>query len=91
MFTILENSTMMMYMTQEIDKHLTANGRLRKRDIMTANFLGGLAWGLGTVIGATVVVAVLLSFLNFVGYIPVVGELGSQLRNDIENVRPMKK
>lgn len=81
----------MIYMTKEIYNHLTAGGRLRKRDIMTANFLGGLAWGLGTVIGATVIVALLLSVLNFVGYIPVVGELGSQLRNDIENVRPIKK
>lgn len=60
-------------MTEQIDKHLTANGRLRKRDIMAANFLGGLSWGFGTVVGATVVVALLFGILRTVNLIPVVG------------------
>ncbi len=37
---------------------------------MISNFLGGLSWGLGTVIGATVVVAILISVLRFFNFIP---------------------
>jgi len=48
-------------MTPEIDKHLTAGGRLRKRSVILNNFLGGLAWGFGTVVGATLVVAIVVS------------------------------
>lgn len=40
---------------------------------MTKNFLGGLAWGLGSVIGATVVVAILVGLLSVVDFIPFVG------------------
>lgn len=34
----------------------------KKKDILINHFLGGVAWGVGTVIGATVIV-------GFVGYI----------------------
>ena len=43
---------------------------LSKNQIMISNFLGGLSWGLGTVIGATVVVAILISVLRFFNFIP---------------------
>lgn len=71
--------------TEEIKKHLTANVFMRKREIMAANFLGGLAWGLGTVIGATVFVAVLLGVLRFLGFVPVIGEFVTQIKSDIES------
>ncbi|OGE33638.1 hypothetical protein A3C59_00145 [Candidatus Daviesbacteria bacterium RIFCSPHIGHO2_02_FULL_36_13] len=45
----------------------------RKRDVMTRNFLGGLAWGLGSVIGATVIVAILVGLLSAIDFIPFVG------------------
>ncbi len=41
-----------------------------KKDIMVANFLGGLAWGLGTVIGATIVAAILISILKYFYFVP---------------------
>lgn len=34
---------------------------------MVNNFLGGLAWGAGSVIGAGVIVAILGTFLNALG------------------------
>lgn len=43
---------------------------MKKRHIMLANFLGGLAWGLGTVIGATIIAAVVISILNYFNFIP---------------------
>ena len=66
-------------MTPQIEKHLTANMNMRKRDIMMANFLGGLAWGLGTVIGATIVAAVVISLLNYFNFIPGLDQITNQL------------
>ncbi len=54
-------------MTPQIDQHLTANGRLRKRDIILNNFLGGMAWGFGTVVGAGVVVGIIVYILRSLG------------------------
>lgn len=54
--------------TPEIKKHITANAHLSKKQIITANFLGGLAWGFGTVVGATVVVAIIGAILHLLGF-----------------------
>lgn len=48
-------------------KKLTANAHVKKRDVLIANFLGGIAWGLGSVIGATIIVAILVWVLTMVG------------------------
>ena len=48
-------------------KKLTANQWVKKKDILFANFIGGMAWGLGSVIGATIFVAVLVWILNLLG------------------------
>ena len=42
--------------------------------LMFHNFLGGMAWGLGTVIGATIVVAILLFLMRALGGVPLIGE-----------------
>ncbi len=54
-------------MTPQIERHLTAGAHMSKKDIIVGNFLGGLAWGLGTVIGATVVAAIVIYILSTVG------------------------
>ena len=48
-------------------KKLTGNQWVKKKDIVLANFVGGVAWGLGSVIGATIFVAVLVWILNLLG------------------------
>lgn len=53
--------------THQIESHLRANMNMSKKDIMVGNFLGGLAWGLGTVVGATLVVAILIYSLKALG------------------------
>ncbi|MBI2019754.1 hypothetical protein HYS95_03770 [Candidatus Daviesbacteria bacterium] len=40
-----------------------------------ANFLGGLAWGLGTVIGATIIAAVVIAILRAFNFIPGLDQL----------------
>ena len=65
--------------TRQIEKHLHANMTDRKRDIMVANFLGGLAWGLGTVIGATVIVAILFAVLKPLNFLPGIDTILEQM------------
>lgn len=69
--------------TKEIENHLTAHSRIKKKDVIIANFLGGLAWGFGTVVGATVVVALLLALLRALGYVPLIGDLVSDVRENL--------
>lgn len=54
--------------TPEIKKHLTANAHLSRKKVMIYNFLGGLSWGFGTVIGASVVVAIIGAILHALGF-----------------------
>jgi hypothetical protein len=61
--------------TKQIERHLTANSYMKKKDIVVGNFLGGIAWGLGTVIGASVIVGIIVAFSKFVGW----GEIVSQI------------
>lgn len=56
-----------MEVTKEIRDHLTAKMEISKKNIIIGNFLGGLAWGVGTVIGASVVVAIIGAILNNLG------------------------
>lgn len=49
------------------DTKLMAGSNTSKKNILLNNFLGGLAWGLGTVVGAGVIVAVVGAILNLVG------------------------
>ena len=55
---------------------------MRKRDIMLGNFLGGLAWGFGSVVGATIVVAIILGVL---GNLPGFGSFSKQISNTINS------
>lgn len=53
--------------TKEIHHHLTSNAHVSKKDIIIGNFLGGIAWGVGTVVGASVIVAIIGAILNNLG------------------------
>ena len=46
-------------------------------------FVRGLATGLGTVVGATLLVSVLLYFLSQIDYIPIIGEWASEIADQI--------
>lgn len=47
-------------------------------------FLRGLAFGLGSVVGATILVSALVYLLSSVDFIPVLGEWASQIIQVIE-------
>jgi hypothetical protein len=72
-------------MADPIVSHLTAGGYLKKRKILVNNFIGGLAWGVGSVLGATVVVAILIAILRFFNFIPGITDLTNTIdRNTIK-------
>ena len=50
-----------------------------------ANFLSGMAWGLGTVIGATFVLAFLLFILSQLDTAPLIGDYISDILNYVQN------
>lgn len=58
-------------MSPQIENHLSANMNMKKKDIILGNFLGGLSWGVGTVIGASVIFAVLGWTLNILGFFDI--------------------
>ena len=60
---------------ETIDHHLTAFGKMKKRNIIINNFIGGLAWGVGSVIGATIVISILIGVLRNFNFIPGVQQL----------------
>lgn len=69
----------MAQLTPQIEQHLSVNMNISKRSLMLSNFLGGLAWGLGSVVGATIVVALLIGFLKTINFVPIVGNFASQV------------
>jgi|GEM_PF-1720822 len=50
------------------------------------NFLGGLAWGVGTVLGATIIVGVTLFIISKLGTIPGIGHFFVNLLDQIQHV-----
>ena len=48
-------------------RKISANTSVSKKNVLLVNFLGGIAWGLGSVIGATIIVALLVWLLNTLG------------------------
>lgn len=59
------------------DKHLLVEKSIKK--IMVNNFVGGIAWGLGVTVGASLLLGILGYFASNIGIIPVVGKFVQDL------------
>lgn len=57
---------------------------LTRREVVVNNFLGGLAWGFGSALGATVVIAIGVWLLGLLGAVPF---LGTVITDIISNVQ----
>ena len=55
-----------------------------KKKILFISFLKGLASGLGWIIGATILVSLLTYILSQIEFIPILGDIVSQLIEEIE-------
>lgn len=71
---------------EDIPKHRGHNRvRISRKQLMYNNFLGGIAWGLGTAIGATVVVALLLFAINKLDTVPLIGDFINTIIDEIQS------
>jgi uncharacterized membrane protein YfcA len=66
------------------------SGYLDKKQTLKMSFLKGLLGGLGGVIGATIVVALLLWVLSLFKDVPLVGRFTNNVQNTIQT-RPAKR
>lgn len=56
-----------------------------RKDIIVNNFLGGIAWGVGSAIGATILIAVLGLLISRIDYIPAIGNIVSEVTSYVES------
>lgn len=77
--------------TPQIEQHLTANMNISKKDIIIGNFLGGLSWGVGSVVGAILVVAILGYILKSLGVFESIGGFLGELTNLNQQLRQVPK
>lgn len=63
--------------SDENQRRLTANSILSNKKIIFKNFIGGLSWGLGSVIGATIVVGLLIGLLQTINFVPIIGDFAA--------------
>jgi hypothetical protein len=56
--------------------------------LMLFNFLRGLAFGFGSVAGATIVVSIVGYFLNQIEVVPIIGDWAKQVASEIMNEIP---
>ena len=57
------------------------------RTIIWFSLLRGLAFGLGTVLGATILVYVLVLFLSQIEFIPIIGEWSARIIEQIQTYK----
>ncbi len=62
-----------------------ANEHVNWRNIVTKNFIGGIMWGLGSVIGATMILSLLLGSLQKLDFIPAVADFILQIQAMIDS------
>lgn len=77
-------------MSDDNSARFTANFHLTKRSIIVKNFIGGIAWGVGSVIGATLILALLIGFLRTINFVPIIGEFAAQVVNEVQMQRNLQ-
>lgn len=60
-----------------------------KKDILVNNFIGGIAWSLGTLVGASLVIALIGYILSRVDFIPIIGAWITQIIQEVNFNKPI--
>ncbi len=55
-----------------------------KKKLYAANFIRGMAFSVGGVVGATIVIALMAWFLSFFDTLPIVGQLVETIRETLQ-------
>lgn len=61
-------------------QEVVETGAANKFRLLSANFLRGIAYGLGVALGGTIVVGLVLYIINLFNDLPVIGELITKLK-----------
>lgn len=72
---------------REINDHFLLRANRSWWRSMGTQFLRGLAFGLGSVVGATILVSVLAYFLSQIDFIPIIGTYASEIAREIQAPR----
>ncbi len=65
---------------------------LPKKQIIVNNFIGGLSWALGSIVGLTIIAAIVGFVLNFVDFKLFLGEwLGGVIKQSLTQLESNKK
>ena len=62
-----------------------------RKDLMINNFLGGIMWGLGSVIGATIVVTVLGIIIVQTRRLPLIGDVVEVAVDSVLKAEPIQE
>jgi hypothetical protein len=66
---------------------LFASGYVSKKKLYWENFVRGIFFSIGSVLGATIVIAALLWLLSLFGEIPILGRFTETIETTIQNNR----
>lgn len=68
-------------------EYLLAAGYVSRRRLYIENFMRGIFFGLGSVLGATVLIGVVIWILSFFSNIPFVGDIVVAIRDSINSAQ----
>lgn len=70
---------------RNLQNHFAMRSMSSRFRMMQAQFLRGLAFGLGSVIGATILVSITIYLLSQIDFIPIIGDYAQQIIEVIQN------
>ncbi len=66
-------------------EYLLAAGYVNKKRLYFENFVRGIFFSVGSILGATIVVALILWILSLFDGVPFIGDLVQNVRNTVNN------
>lgn len=68
---------------RDLNNHYLLRSNRSRFRAMGSQFLRGLAFGLGSVVGATILVSALAYSLSQIDFIPIIGDYASEIAKEI--------
>jgi len=68
---------------RQLNNHYLLRSNRSRFQAMGSQFLRGLSFGLGSVVGATILVSVLAYSLSQIDFIPIIGDYASEIAREI--------
>ncbi len=75
-------------MPKEIQPYERAGARLKLREIVANNFIGGVFWALGATVGLAIIFSILTIISNNIDLVPVIGSFVSEIIDFVMSKNP---